>query len=657
MSYDLGVDLGTTYTAAAVRRGDEVRMLDLGTRGVSVPSVVFLKDDETTLVGEAAQRRGVSEGQRVAREFKRRLGDTTPIILGSTPYSAEALMARLLRWVVDQATQLEGGPPGHVTVTHPANWGDYKKDLLHQAIRIADIDAATVITEPEAAVLHYASQARIEPGRVIAVYDLGGGTFDAAVLRKTEEGFHYLGTPEGIERLGGIDFDEAVFNHVQRALAAAGAELDPDDPQTVAGLRRLRDDCVDAKEALSADSDVSIPVVLPSIQTDIRLTRAEFEAMIRPSLADSIGAMERTVRSAGISLEDLDAILLVGGSSRIPLVGELVGGELGVPVVVDTHPKHAIALGAAMYRPEVAQDGEAAPPPPPIPPVADAPGSDGAPTGAAVAGAAAAGAAVAGAAVAGTAAAGTTTDSGAAAAAAAAATEVQPPVPPPPAQPQSEPAPDSAGGGNKKGLLIGGVVAAVVALGVVGFLAFGGGSGDDAESGTTPAVTDTAASSTTDTEESGSVVAADPVATEVATTAAAAATPSTEVPTTPTPTSLFPPETRQVEVGAVTLNGSTYEVTYDTLNFVPDINGGAGSFHIHFFWDIYPADTVGVNAAVQNPWTIWDTAPDGTLVYTAFGPGNQPFGATAICAVVATNGHEVDQTGLALLTSTCAPIP
>jgi molecular chaperone DnaK len=633
MSYNLGVDLGTTYTAAAVRRGDDVRMLDLGTRGVSVPSVVFLKDDETTLVGEAAQRRGVSEGHRVAREFKRRLGDTTPIILGSTPYSAEALMARLLRWVVDQATQLEGGPPDSVTVTHPANWGDYKKDLLLQAIRIADIDVATVITEPEAAVLHYASQSRVEPGRVIAVYDLGGGTFDAAVLRKTQDAFQYLGTPEGIERLGGIDFDEAVFNHVQRALSAAGAELDPDDPQTVAGLRRLRDDCVDAKEALSADSDVSIPVVLPSIQTDIRLTRAEFEAMIRPSLADSIGAMQRAVRGAGISLEEVDAILLVGGSSRIPLVGELVGGELGVPVVVDTHPKHAIALGAAMYESGVAQNDDAVPPPPPITPAVDD-----------LPGAAAAGAAVSGAAAAG----GAPADLQMPAAAPAAPTLGRPPAPPPPVQPQSEPAPDSAGGGDKKGLLIGAVVAAVVALGVIGFVVFAGGTSDDADPVTTTAVSEPAGVSSSEAAESGTVVA---------TTAAAATTPPTEVPTTPTPTSLFPPETRQVEVGAVTLNGSTYEVTYDTLNYLPAIDGGDGSFHIHFFWDVFPADTVGVNATVQNPWTIWDTAPDGTFVFTAFGPGDQPPGATAICAVVATNGHEVDQIELAELTKTCAPTP
>jgi molecular chaperone DnaK len=649
MSYDLGVDLGTTYTAAAVRRGDDVRMLDLGTRGVSVPSVVFLKDDETTLVGEPAQRRGVSEGQRVAREFKRRLGDTTPIILGSTPYSAEALMARLLRWVVDQATQLEGGPPDLVTVTHPANWGDYKKDLLQQAIRLADVDHAEVITEPEAAVLHYASQSRVESGSVIAVYDLGGGTFDAAVLRKTDAGFEYLGTPEGIERLGGIDFDEAVFDHVRRALVAAGAELDPDDPQTVAGLRRLREDCVEAKEGLSADSDVSIPVVLPSIQTDIRLTRAEFESMIRPSLADSIGAMERAVRSAGISMEDLDAVLLVGGSSRIPLVGELVGGGLGVPVVVDTHPKHAIALGAAMHQSGAEQNVGTAPIPPTPPPMTPlpttppateppvaTPPADNAQTPGVVAGVAAtAGVATAGAFAAG---------SGAGAADVASTTASQPPVPPPPSQ--TEPA-----GGNKMGLLIGGAVAAVIAVAVIGFSVFGGGGGgggdEDADPATTVAAVDTADVATSAAETA--------VVTEAPAATLAPAT--TEVPTTPTPTSLFPPETRQVEVGAVTLNGSVYEVTYDTLNYLPLISGDAGTFHIHFFWDIYPADTVGLNATVQNPWTIWDTAANGSFVFTEFGPADQPFGSTGICAVVATNAHEVDQIEIAELTKTCAPTP
>ena len=194
---------------------------------------------------------------------------------------------------------------------------------------------------------YYASQERVEPGSVIAVYDLGGGTFDAAVVRKTADGVELLGTPEGIERLGGVDFDEAVFAHVAAALGGALGELDPDDPAAMAAVLRLRAECVEAKEALSADTEVSIPVLLPNVSTEVRLTRAELEAMIRPPLADSLTAMRRALRSAGVEAAGLTAVLLAGGSSRIPLVAQLVSAELGRPVAVDAHPKHGVALGAA----------------------------------------------------------------------------------------------------------------------------------------------------------------------------------------------------------------------------------------------------------------------------------------------------------------------
>ena len=157
----------------------------------------------------------MTEPERVAREFKRRLGDSTPILVGSSPYSAEALMARLLRAVIQEVATREGEAADAIAVCHPANWGPYKIDLLRQGIRIANLpDNVTLLTEPEAAAISYATQQRIDPGQIVAVYDLGGGTFDAAVLRRTQNGFEILGQPEGIERLGGIDFDAAVFGHV-----------------------------------------------------------------------------------------------------------------------------------------------------------------------------------------------------------------------------------------------------------------------------------------------------------------------------------------------------------------------------------------------------------------------------------------------------------
>lgn len=348
MTYALGIDLGTTFTAAATWRDGRAEIASLGSRAAVIPSVVLLRADETVLTGETAHRRGLTEPHRVSREFKRRLGDTTPILLGGVPYSAEALMARLLRAVVDDVTAREGGPASAICISHPANWGPYKKDLLNQSVRLSGVtQPVTMTTEPEAAAVFYAAQQRVEPGSIVAVYDLGGGTFDAAVLRKTETGFEILGQPEGIERLGGIDFDAAVFNHVRQALGGKLEELDEDDSTAIAAVARLREECVAAKEALSSDTDATIPVLLPNISTEVRITRAEFEAMIRPILGNSIDALRRALQSARVSPEQLQSVLLVGGSSRIPLVAQMVSAELGRPVAVDAHPKHAVALGAA----------------------------------------------------------------------------------------------------------------------------------------------------------------------------------------------------------------------------------------------------------------------------------------------------------------------
>src|SRR5690606_21715318 len=138
-------------------------------------------------------------------------------------------------------------------------------------------------------------------------------------LRKTETGFEILGQPEGIERLGGIDFDAAVFNHVRQAPGGKPEALDADDSTAIAAVARLREECVAAKEALSSDTDATIPVLLPNLSSEVRITRAEFEAMIRPILGNSIDAVRRALQSARVSPEQLQSVLLVGGSSRIPL--------------------------------------------------------------------------------------------------------------------------------------------------------------------------------------------------------------------------------------------------------------------------------------------------------------------------------------------------
>ena len=386
MGYQLGIDLGTTYTAAAVHRNGRVEVAALGDRSTVIPSVVFVKDDGGVLTGDAANRRGRSEPERVAREFKRRVGDPAPIIIGGVPYSADVLTARLLRSVVDQVAEREGSYPDAIAVTHPANWGAYKLDLLRQAVRHAGFGGypVTYLTEPQAAAIHYSSQERVAPGAVMGVYDLGGGTFDAAVLRRTADGgFEIIGQPEGIERLGGIDFDAAVLAHVDNSLDGAVSGLDVDDREAVQAVGRLRADAVEAKEQLSSDVDVSIPISIPGVRHDVRLTRGEFENMIRPAVNETITALRRALDSAGVQPQQVQAVLLVGGSSRIPLVGQMVSAALGRPVAVDAHPKHAIAQGAAVAAAQAAgaatadtvtvvHTEEAAPAPVAVPPVGPA---------------------------------------------------------------------------------------------------------------------------------------------------------------------------------------------------------------------------------------------------------------------------------------------
>ncbi|HKH05568.1 MAG TPA: Hsp70 family protein [Acidimicrobiales bacterium] len=348
MTYHLGVDLGTTYTCAAVHENGRLEVVPLGQRGPSIPSVLYLREEGDLLAGDAAERHAVTAPERIAREFKRRLGDPTPMTLGGAAARPEVLTGNLLRWAYETVVRQQGRPPDTLALTHPANWGSYKLDLFAASAEVAGLTTVTMVTEPQAAAVSYASEERVDPGAVVAVYDLGGGTFDAAALRKEADGgFTLLGTPDGIERLGGIDFDAAVFAHVAQSLDGALEDLDPDDEAAIAAVARLRLECTQAKEALSSDSEATIPVLLPNVQSDVRLTRDQFEEMIRPTLAETVTALERALRSAEVRPADVDHVLLVGGSSRIPLVGQLVSAGIGRPVAVDAHPKHAIALGAA----------------------------------------------------------------------------------------------------------------------------------------------------------------------------------------------------------------------------------------------------------------------------------------------------------------------
>jgi YVTN family beta-propeller protein len=323
-------------------------MFALGDGSMVAPAAVYVRDDGRLVTGEAAARRAVSTPDRVARDVKRHLGNPTPVMLGGAPYAVGDLLGVLLQDVLVRVTERQGAAPDVVALTHPANWGPTRRELFEDVARSVGLTDPLYTTEPEAAATHYATTRPLSEGEAIAVYDLGGGTFDATVLRRTAHGFEIVGTPEGIERLGGTDFDEAVLGHVNYVAGGALTELDMSDPKTVVALARLRQDCTLAKEALSVDVEATIPVFLPNRHFEVTLGRAELEGMIRAPIESTIGTLERVLRAAQVPPDQLSAVLLVGGSSRIPLVARMVSEAFGRPTVVGTHPKNVVALGAAV---------------------------------------------------------------------------------------------------------------------------------------------------------------------------------------------------------------------------------------------------------------------------------------------------------------------
>jgi len=362
LAYGLGVDLGGTFAAAAVRRGSGVTMAALGDRSLVLPSVVFARSGGELVVGDAAARRALVDPSGVAREFRRRLGDPTPIVLAGRPYHPAALMAAQLSQILRSVSQDEDGPPTDVVLTYPAVWGHYRQEQFAEVARLAGIDGARMVTEPAATAARCAATGRLARGGTVLVYDLGGGTLATTVLRVGPDGVEVLGQPEGLENLGGTDLDQAVLGYVDEVLRGEVGRLDPADPRAAVALGRLRRDCMRAKELLSTEPETVVPVYLPDGQRQVTLGRDEFERRITPFVRSTLDAAHRTLGSAGLGPGDLSAVLLAGGCARIPLVARTVADELRCPVHIETHPKHAVALGAATltYIPGSATDGETA---------------------------------------------------------------------------------------------------------------------------------------------------------------------------------------------------------------------------------------------------------------------------------------------------------
>ena len=260
--YLLGIDLGTTWTAAATCRAGArpptPRSSTLAPVG-AVPSVLFVGEDGSVVVGEAAERRATTDPDRVVREFKRRIGDATPIIVGGRP-GPEELAARLVRWVADRVAEREGGRPR--ASRSPTRRPGARTRRTCSAPRCADGLPVTFLAEPQAAALHYAAPSGWSRAPRSRCTTSAAAPSTRPSCTRTRRGSACSGRPEGIERLGGIDLDELVFEHVRRG-PAGGARARRERPGRPGGGGRVRRECTEAKEALSSDTEVTIPVLLP----------------------------------------------------------------------------------------------------------------------------------------------------------------------------------------------------------------------------------------------------------------------------------------------------------------------------------------------------------------------------------------------------------
>jgi molecular chaperone DnaK len=391
----LGIDFGTSNTVAMVRAADGRARPLLFDGSPLLPSAVYLNPDGRLLVGRDAERSARIDPACFEPNPKRRVDDGT-VLLGEREMPVPQVIGAVLRHVAAEAHRQLGGPVDELRMTHPAQWGDRRRAVLADSARAAGLPVPRLIAEPVAAASYYTAVlgTAVPVGRALAIYDLGGGTFDATVVRRVPAGFEVL-AEHGLSDLGGLDFDQALVEHLGRGYSDTRTQLwhsvvSPADP----GQRRQRallyEDVRGAKEMLSRTT--SADVHLPALDIDAHVTREEFDGLIRPLLAQTVTCLAQTVVSARLTPADLVGIFLVGGSSRIPLAAHLIHTELGVAPTTLEQPETVVSEGSLFFgapaaAPAAGHSGvprPVAPMPPRMPPPASRP-SSGPPAGGPVA--------------------------------------------------------------------------------------------------------------------------------------------------------------------------------------------------------------------------------------------------------------------------------
>ena len=348
--FRLGVDFGTTHTVASLVRPDGRVQPLLFASSPLLPSAVFAEPDGQPLTGQDAVRSARLDPTRYEPNVKRRIDEGT-VLLGTTEYPVADLIAAVLRRVYDEAVRVCGGLPAQTVLTYPAGWAETRRGVLLDAATRAGMGTVSLVPEPLAAAAYF-SGAYAQPvpaGSALVVYDFGAGTLDVSVIgRRSDGGWHVIAN-EGLDDVGGLDLDAAIVDHIRARLGASDPArwqrlVDPATPDGRRGQWLLLDEARAAKEQLSRTSLAAVRV--PGFETDVHVTREEFETLARPWVERTVSLTAATLFRTGLRRDQVAAVLLVGGSSRIPLVATMLHQRLGIAPTVLDQPELVVAEGS-----------------------------------------------------------------------------------------------------------------------------------------------------------------------------------------------------------------------------------------------------------------------------------------------------------------------
>ncbi|CAM4140744.1 molecular chaperone DnaK [Lacicoccus alkaliphilus] len=347
MSKVIGIDLGTTNSVVSVLEGGEAKVIQNAEGNRTTPSVVSFKNDERQ-VGEVAKRQAITNPDTIM-SIKRHMGTDHKEKIGDKEYTPQEISAMILQNLKETAESYLGEKVEKAVVTVPAYFNDSERQATKDAGRIAGLEVERIINEPTAAALAYGLDKQEEDQKVL-VFDLGGGTFDVSILELGDGVFDVLATA-GDNRLGGDDFDNVIIDHlVDTFKKENGIDLSNDKM----AMQRLKDAAEKAKKDLSgvSSTQISLPFISAGdagpLHLETTLTRAKFEELSDDLVKRAMDPTRQAVKDSGLSKNEIDEVILVGGSTRIPAVQEAIKKELGKEPNRSVNPDEVVAMGAAI---------------------------------------------------------------------------------------------------------------------------------------------------------------------------------------------------------------------------------------------------------------------------------------------------------------------